>query len=78
LGVKYALGEGVPQDFAKAAKWIRKAADQGNEYAQNSMGGMYERGEGVPKNKTEAAKWYRKAAEQGDADAKRWLEKNDK
>jgi TPR repeat protein len=26
----YANGEGVPQDYAEAVKWYRKAAEQGN------------------------------------------------
>ena len=32
LGVIYSNGQGVPQDFAQAARaaWFRKAADQGN------------------------------------------------
>ena len=30
LGFMYAYGKGVAQDFAKAVKWYRKAAEQGN------------------------------------------------
>ena len=52
---------------AEAAKWYRKAAEQGDVMAQYSLGGMYFRGEGVSQNFTEAVKWFRKAAEQGDA-----------
>ena len=29
LGTMYGIGLGVPQDFAKAVKWYRKAAEQG-------------------------------------------------
>jgi uncharacterized protein len=30
LGVAYELGKGVPQDYATAVSWYRKAADQGD------------------------------------------------
>ena len=30
LGVKYDNGQGVPQDYAEAVKWYRKAAEQGD------------------------------------------------
>jgi uncharacterized caspase-like protein len=56
---------GVPQDYAEAAKWYRKAADQGDAEAQCILGASYYFGLGVPQDYAEAAKWYRKAAEQG-------------
>jgi TPR repeat protein len=34
LGICYANGEGVPQDDTEVAKWIRKAAEQGDADAQ--------------------------------------------
>jgi hypothetical protein len=61
----YATGEGVPHDYAEAAKWCRKAADQGMAKAQFALGNMYAIGEGVPQNDAEAVKWYRQAADQG-------------
>ena len=78
LAKKYENGEGVPLDFAEAAKWRRKAAEQGHADAQVSLGMMYDIGLGVPKNYAEAAKWFRKAAEQGNANAKEWLNQNAK
>jgi len=30
LGVMYDSGDGIPQDYAEAAKWHRLAAEQGN------------------------------------------------
>jgi len=36
-GIKYANGEGVPQDYAKAAEWFRKAAAQGHEKAKDFL-----------------------------------------
>jgi len=50
-----------PKDYEEAAKWFRKAAEQGLDAAQWSLGVLYENGEGVPKDYQEAAKWYRKA-----------------
>ncbi|KOR28138.1 hypothetical protein TI04_11700, partial [Achromatium sp. WMS2] len=61
---------GVEQDDTQAVAWYRKAAAQGNAYAQYSLGWMYENGRGVPQDDTQAVFWYRKAAAQGDADAK--------
>jgi len=69
LGAMYANGEGVPQDYAEAAKWWRKSADQGYAKAQYNLGLLNENGIGVPKDLAEAARWYRKAADQGYADA---------
>jgi hypothetical protein len=65
----YGKGLGVPQDYAKAVKWYRKAAEQGNADVQVILGVVYHNGEGVPQDYSEAAKWYRKAAEQGYAKA---------
>jgi len=47
-----------------AAEWFRKAADQGNPVAQNSLGVLYHDGRGVPKDFEQAFSWYRKAAAQ--------------
>lgn len=69
LGCMYAEGEGVPQDYAEAAKWFQKAAEQGDAGAQYSLAKMYRKGQGVEKNDKEAAKWFRKAAEKGLAKA---------
>ena len=62
----YDLGRGVPQDYAEAMKWFRKAADQNHAKAQYNIGFMYEHGQGVPQNHHGAMTWYRKAADQGD------------
>ena len=67
LGVCYAEGKGVKQDFKEAMKWYRKAAEQGLAKAQVNLGFMYEKGMGVSIDYMEALKWYSNAAEQGDA-----------
>ena len=69
LGAMYATGNGVPQDDQEAAKWYRKAAEQGHAGAQFLLGTMYVTGKGVPQDDREAAKWYGNAAEQGLAEA---------
>jgi len=53
----------TPEEIA----FIKEAAEQGDAYAQHSLGMAYGYGEGVPEDDEEAVKWYRKAAEQGDA-----------
>jgi uncharacterized protein len=64
LGLMYAKGKGVPQDFQKAMHWYRLAADQGFAKAMSNLGGMYSKGHGVPKDYTQAIRWYEEAAEQ--------------
>ena len=67
LGYAYDKGQGVPQDYAQAAAWYRKASDQGDADAQNNLGNAYGLGQGVPQDYAQAAAWYRKAAEQGNS-----------
>ena len=55
--------------YTQAFPWCRKAAAQGEAWAQNLLGWMYKNGEGVTENHAEAIKWFRKAAEQGNAGA---------
>ena len=69
VGVKYANGEGVPQDHHRAVKLFRQAANQGLADAQSNLGLMYTSGEGVPEDRNEAMKLFRQAANQGLADA---------
>jgi len=52
-------------DYASAMSEFRSLAEQGNMYAQNSVGIMFYDGLGVTKDYKEAVKWYRKSAEQG-------------
>jgi TPR repeat protein len=73
--VCYENGKGVPANFEEAAKWYRKAAEQGEADAQFALGRCYEEGKGVLADYEEAMKWYRKAADQGHADAERQYRK---
>ena len=80
LGVFYAEGRGVEQDYAEAVKWFRKAARdskyrKGISGAKRRLGDCYFHGRGVERDLNEAAKWYRMAAEQGDEEAEAALER---
>jgi TPR repeat protein len=60
VGFLYELGgPDFPQDFAKAAEWYRKAADQGYLLAVRNLANLYKEGKGVPQDYREAEKWYR-------------------
>jgi uncharacterized protein len=65
LGIMYAKGLGVTQDFAEAMKWNRLAAEKGLAAAQYNLGIIYARGLGVTQDFAEARKWNRLAAEKG-------------
>ncbi len=64
LGVQYAFGNGVKQDYKKAAELFLKAAMQGLPDAQYNLGALYDNGLGVPKDPVRAVIWYHSAAEQ--------------
>jgi hypothetical protein len=61
----YAQGRGVPQDYAEAVQWYRKAAEQGLAEAQNNLAGMYFGGRGVPQDYVAAHLWFNLSAAQG-------------
>lgn len=65
LGVMYSKGDGVKQDYKKAAEYFQMAAAQGNCKAQNNLGWMYANGKGVEKDDEMAVQYYHLAAEQG-------------
>jgi uncharacterized protein len=59
----------IPPDYAAAASWYAKAAEQGDAFAQDRLAYQYANGLGVAQDYAAAARWYRKAADQGEADA---------
>ena len=61
----YDGGRGVTQSFARAAQWLRLAAERKFAPAQYMLGRMYQAGDGVAKDSTAATRWIRAAAEQG-------------
>jgi len=60
--VMYGEGRGVPQDFAEAARWYRRAAERGDAPAQYNLGLAYARGEGVAQDVVAAHMWFNLAA----------------
>ena len=70
LGVRYAFGQGVPQDDAEAVKWYRLSADQGNATAQNNLGVSYSNGQGVLKDSVLAHMWFNIAGANGNEAAR--------
>jgi TPR repeat protein len=69
LGVLYAAGGALPQDFQAAALCFRKAAGQGHALAQTNLARMYAGQQGYPKDHAESLRWFRRAANQGDPGA---------
>ena len=69
LGVFYAQGDGLVQDYASAASWFHAAAAQGDIAAEYNLGVLYARGLGVKADAAEALNWYRSAADRGHAEA---------
>ncbi len=73
LGIRYLMSWDVKRDYAEAAKWFRKSAEQNFATAQFQLADCYLTGRGVALDQKEAVRWYRKAAEQGDIQAQRRL-----
>ena len=68
LGMKFAR-EGAGQDYAQAARWYLKAADQKHAPAQFKPASMYAAGQGVTRDDAQSMGWMQKAADLGDAGA---------
>ena len=69
MGLKFANGKGATRDYAQAAEWYHKAADQCHSLAQFNLGMMYAHGQGVTRDAAQSVMWYGRAARQGDAGA---------
>jgi TPR repeat protein len=70
VGYLYETGQGVQQDYTKAAEWYRRAAEKGSPIAQEQLGNMYRYGRGVSQNYVLAYMWLDLAARQGNNQAK--------
>jgi TPR repeat protein len=62
VGYRYQHGKGVSQNYAQAALWYRKAAEQNNPSAELNLGFLYANGQGVPQDNAEAYFWFDLAA----------------
>lgn len=69
LGSRYLAGEGAPQDYAEALKWLEMAAGGGHARARYNLGVMYQTGFGVQRDDARAVQWFELAARQDLADA---------
>ncbi|MBI1215552.1 MAG: hypothetical protein GC185_07015 [Alphaproteobacteria bacterium] len=69
LGTIYAAGKLVPQDYARAATWFKRAAQMGVANADYNLGVMSQQGLGMAKDPQQAVGWYEKAAKQGHPEA---------
>ena len=65
LGLLYANGQGVTQDYVRAREWYEKAAEKGFPSAMGNLGVLYHNGQGVAQDYVRAREWYEKAAEKG-------------
>ncbi len=69
LGMRYASGEHVKQDYFEAVHWFRLAAEQGNIRAQSKVAACFWAGKGVPRDYSKAYYWGLLAQAGGDRDA---------
>ena len=59
IGVMYAMGLGVEQDYERAFEWYLRSAMKGHPGAQSGVGWYYEVGLGMPAiDLTRAYLWY--------------------
>ncbi|HKK98094.1 MAG TPA: tetratricopeptide repeat protein [Marivita sp.] len=70
IGVMYALGLGVEQDYVRAFEWYLRSAMKGHAGAQSGIGWYYETGLGLPApDLVRAFLWYQLSTIGGDPDA---------
>lgn len=70
IGVMYAMGLGVEQDYQRAFEWYLRASMKGHPGAQSGVGWYYEVGLGMPEpDLVRAYMWYALSAMGGDPDA---------
>jgi hypothetical protein len=63
LGKNYETGRiGLTKDSSQAQYWYRKAAEQGDAYAEASLGILFNFGKGVERDYAQAYMWYERAA----------------
>jgi TPR repeat protein len=62
LGNQYLHGQGVQQNWKKAAAWYHRAALAGNAQGAFNLAFAYSFGEGVPQNTHKADYWWQQSA----------------
>jgi uncharacterized protein len=74
LGVAYEKGLGVSKDNNEAAKFYRKAAEQGIAKAQLNLAIQYVSGTGVIRDYVQAYMWFNLAAKGGEINGKKGID----
>lgn len=69
VGLQFLTGHGKPKNEAEAARWLMRAADEGNAVAQYRVGMLYRHGLGVETDPAQALRWYEASALQGNRKA---------
>ena len=65
LGVRYYIGQGVPQDYVRAASLFKKACKMGSPDGCDNLGTCYAKGAGVPQDLPKAATIFQQACDSG-------------
>jgi TPR repeat protein len=75
LGLMYYIGQGVEQDYQKAANWFKLAVAHADARAdcQYLLGAMHYTGRGIPQDYKMAVTLFTKASQQGHAEAQHLL-----
>ena len=71
------MGEDVQKDITAALQFLTAAAEQGNQYAQYTLGKLYLMGKDIPRNKESAVRWFTLSAAQGNLYAQFFLDHMD-
>jgi GAF domain/Sel1 repeat len=66
MGLRFADGDGAPQNYRDAMAWFAKAAANGNDNALWKLGLGYFIGIGVPQDERKAVVWFKRGANGGD------------
>lgn len=69
LAALYTAGQGVKQNYERAAAWFKEAANANIANAAYNLGVLYHQGLGVEQNMPLALDWYRRAALKGHPEA---------
>ncbi len=68
VGAAYEWGEGLPQDYAAALAWYRRAAGEGEKRALVQIGVLLENGMGAERDPETAAALFRQAMMAGEVE----------
>ena len=66
---------GVPRDTDRALELLTQCAEDGDQYAQYTLGKAYLLGQDIPQDQEQAVRWLKLSAEQGNQYAKFFLDR---